>query len=283
MMDELLWEYQNGNVEALKHLIDWFSKKMESLSYKYYARAKHVSLERTDLLQEGWIAFMDAAKKFEIREDSKDSCSFATYAWTAVEFAIRNVIRKNRPMGYKSCDPADSVLLHSLDAEFNNDDGTWTLYDQIPNEDAAIGFQEFENAEYNIALRNDLLQLLDSVFCGTIENIPGITNEYLLKKMQEQPYSKNILLLHYGLYGKAMTFDEISESTGYTASYIGDIESKAIWKLRSSVPGKQFMKLYGMDMIHDLMGERLSVSIFMKPDEVVNRIESLNAMLKNYY
>jgi len=281
MTDEQLLElYRNGDIDALNQLVCRFTSKMESLSNKYYARAKHVSLERDDIMQEGWIAFIDAADKFEIRTDSMQNCSFSTYAWTAAEFAIRNAIRNNRPRGYKTCDPSESIILHSLDESFTDGNGTWTLYDLIPNEDAMTGFQKFEDSEYNRVLRDDLLQLLDAVLGGTVRKIHNINNECLLEGMQERAYSKNILLLHYGMFGKAMTFGEIAKSTNYTASYMGDLELKAIWKIKSSTPGKHFMRLYGIDMLQDLMNRRLSVNSFMQPDKVVDWLESLDEKIE---
>jgi RNA polymerase primary sigma factor len=280
MMDELLMRYRSGESEALNQLVCQFSNKMKALSYNYHVRAKYSSLERDDIEQEGWIAFIDAADKYEIRKDSAKSCSFSTYAWTAAEFAMRNAIRNNRPRGYKTCDPSERMILHSLDKSSTDGNETWTLYDFIPNEDGMTGFQKFEDDEYNRVLRNDLLQLLDAVLGGTVRNTHNINNECLLKGMQEKPYAKNIMLLHYGLFGKAMTFNEIAQCTNYTASYIGDIESKAIWKIKNSIPGKHFMRLYEINILEDLRNRRKSINSFLQPDKIVGWLESIDEKIE---
>ena len=281
---ELILEYRNGNSDALNKLIKGFSNKMKSLSFKWCKAANKVFLERCDLEQEGWIAFTEAVKKYEIREGicgKQSNCYFSSYASTAVEFSMRSIIRDNRPMGYKTtrCEER-MVVIHSLDMPIDSDDGEQSWHDVIGDNSSEIPFLDIEGKNDIFILRNDLLHVLDAVLGGNIVDKKFISNEALIKSIKMRIYAKDLLLLRYGLYGKPMSIKEIADATGYTTTYLDDVMSNALWKIRNSSLGKQLMLLYDYPL--KLKDDKEMLNQYKNPEKVIFQLHDIEELIKKF-
>ncbi len=282
--NELIIQYKAGNVEALNLLIENFKPVLGRLAFRWKVTANKVGLDEDDLQQEGWIAFMKVVEEYD-NGSITHTCSFTTYAYGAVEFAIRNVIRKNRPRGYKTTCKTDEVSICSIYKSVFEDENSDMLIDTIvsstfPPTDACV------DVDYQQCLHKDIISLLDVVFggyLGVVNNSLIITNDYLIQRFEKQSYSKSILLLHYGLFGEPMSFTEIAEKSGLTVSYISNIEKMALIKIRKSVVGKQFMKLYGGSYyLRKLLKQREEINTLNNPERVVSKMDSIDNEIRKY-
>ena len=110
--EEMIVEYRTGNQDVLDDIIKSFHKTLTNLCFRYRKYAEKYNLEASDLMQEGWIAFLASIDRYEIRESQEESSSFRTFAYKACEYAIQNAIKKAKPYGYKTT--KDKIYINSL-------------------------------------------------------------------------------------------------------------------------------------------------------------------------
>ena len=265
--EELVQQYKSGNVDVLPELIDRFEKRMEYICYKYSYYASYYNLDIEDLMQEAWLCFINAINSYEIRVEEKENCSFFSFAYTAVEYSIKNTIRKNKPLGFKTSSHSEAKkIIRSLDAPINtsSEHEEMTLYDITAS---CSNESKLEYEDYILALRHDLLTLLDEVFT---------------KESKKAISAKDVLLLHYGLYGEALTLAEIAIKVNKTASYIGEIENQAINRIRNSIPGRAFLNKYRDEQCLFLQTEKESVDLKKNPESVTMQLDSINLLIQKY-
>lgn len=275
--EELVFEYQNGNNDVLMLLIEKFESQMEWLSLKWLKVGRFFNLDERDLQQEGWIAYVKCVESYEVRKE-ENFCTFYTYAYRLVEFSMRSCIAKNRPSGYKryNKDEDTNLLIPcSIYSKSFDTENASSLLDNILDD-------ESENAFENAILRQDILTLLDEVFNCSICMTSDINNDFLLKELCNRILPQNIICLHYGLFGKAFTFTEIAQKTQLSASYIAEVEQKALSKIRNSIPGKQFLNIYRHNQIESLLQKKHEINYLKNPESIVVKMDSVDELLKKY-
>lgn len=282
--EELVVEYQNGNQEALNELTEQNKGLVIFFANKYQALCQKAGLQYDDLVQEGWIGFINAACKYEPSEDEA-SASFSTYAGVAIKGKILQAINNSIPRMKKS-DHSSEIWVNSID-EFLPGSEDVTLLEAIPDEKADSSFEDTLERLHQEQLRNDIMQMLDGVFGGEFYFngyvMQGSFNvRSLLDKLNHGITPKEILLLHYGLCTEPMPFQRISEIVGVSASRIEQLEFKGLNSIRISIPGQSFMQKYEEDYVDYLKKREQSINEFSEPGKVVSQIEMFDEMLSKY-
>lgn len=278
--EQLLLSYRAGNQDALQELMKKFDKTMKNLSVRYKNYAQKYNLEIGDLQQEGWIAFIKAVDIYEIRNDDYDNCTLKTYLYNAVEFAIKNAIRASKPRGYKTT--TDIVTISSLNQCMFNDDENEDYIDNIESPNSLEDIDAFIQNDFIRQLRVDTLSLLDDVFGEPLFiHDKFITNKNLLYLFTFFKNPKCILALHYGLFDKAMTFKEISDEVGMCENAINEYEKNALWEIRRSAKGVEFMKNYAYEGYESRL-DSLKIKSFEPPVNIISKLEKINQLIYQF-
>ena len=136
---------------------------------------------------------------------------------------------------------------------------------------------EFIQKEYIRQLRIDLLSMLDSVFCEPyFLQDRYIINRNLLYLYKFNMNHKCILALHYGLFDEPMTYKEISNEVGYCETVISEHEKDAIWKIRNSTKGIEFMKNYAFEQYESIIQKKKD---YTDPLLAVQNMESIKELI----
>jgi len=297
--EELVQEYQNGNHQALDELMQENTGLVMYFANKYYGLCYNTSLDFDDLVQEGWIGLIYAAKKYdpdiptknqvdkqiELNEEAPKAVQFSTFAGIQVKGRMLNAIRDKKPRKVK-CDLESEVIVNSVNAFLPGSDDT-TLEEMLPDEQSMECFKEIEEDFDNKLLRKDLIQLLDSVFGSEFRfngiDFNGVNNiKSLFYKVRDGINAKEVLLLHYGLFGKEMSYREIGKLVGLTGSRIEQIEYRGIKRIRKSKQGKEFMTKYEVDYVDELLFRKEQINKFKSPERILDGIESIDNLLKQY-
>jgi RNA polymerase primary sigma factor len=295
--EELVQEYQNGNKEALDELMQQNTGLVMYFANKYKGFCSNASLDFDDLVQEGWIGLMNAAEKYnptqplevdpdEEDEDKTNRVSFTTYAGYSIKGRILRSINKNIPRVKKSDTYSEAIMVNSINELLPGADDT-TLEAMIPDDKSKVSFDDVDFNIDNQILRMDLLHLLDSVFGGkfkyTGHNLNGVENVIsLFDKLLDGITPKEVLLLHYGLFGKAMTHREIGQAVRVSASRIEQIEFKGLYAIRNHPKCKEFMEKYEIQYVQELKQRKDNMNMLVSPGNVVIGIELIDDLLKKY-
>ncbi len=301
--EELVQEYQNGNNHALDELMQQNTGLVMYFANKYNSFGQRALFEQDDLVQEGWIGFIDAVDKYDPNrkleseeseptllddEELEKTVLFSSYAGRAIQNKILRAINKNIPRKKKSDTYSEQIMVNSINALLPGSDGT-TLEVMIPDDEAAQSFEDVENKMDNEALRQDLLYMLDSIFGGEFQythnghDLNGVENvKALFDKLLNRITPKEVLLLHYGMFEKEMTHKEIGQLVNVSSSRIEQIEFKGLNTIRKSRPGKEFIKKYELDYVEELEKRKESIYQYRSPDKVVSEMELIDEMLKKY-
>ncbi|WP_026883462.1 sigma-70 family RNA polymerase sigma factor [Clostridium akagii] len=199
--EELVQLHQSGDKQALNDLIEQNKRIVYKIVNKFYLE-KTNSIDKEDLIQEGYIGLMSAADKYKI--DVEHPCKFSTYAvyWVYQKIQrfidIRNTndeMSINTPIG----DNDDTELLDTIkDGEYcykNIEDKLY--YGQLRKE-----IEDVMN-EYNTLMERETLKLrygwnnnscmtlkdVASIFDGTQERIRYIENR-AMKKIRTSPWGQ---------------------------------------------------------------------------------------------
>ncbi|EOR25309.1 RNA polymerase sigma-32 subunit RpoH [Clostridium sartagoforme AAU1] len=299
--EELVQEYQNGNHQALDDLINQNNGLVYYFANKYLPICPKATMDMEDLLQEGWMGFVDAAQKYDPnkpleKEEAEPICledeeenkavMFSSYAGRAIQNNILRAINRSIPRKKKSDTYSEPIMVNSVNAFLPGSDDT-TLEELLPDEGSMESFKDIEEDFDNKLLRKDLIQMLDSVFGGEFQfngiDFKGVDNiNSLFHKVRDGITAKEVLLLHYGLFGKEMSFKEIGKQVGLTGSRIEQIEFAGIKRIRKSEQGKDFMTKYEVDYVDELLFRKQMINKYSSPEKVVDRIESIDNLLKQY-
>lgn len=299
--EELVQEYQKGNKEIIDELMQQNTGLVMYFANKYKGFCQNGVLENDDLMQEGWIGFIDAVNKYDPnkpleQEESEPICledeeenktvMFSTYAGRAIQNHMLRAINKSIPRKKKSDTYSEPITVNSVNALLPGSDDT-TLEQMIPDEDSIQSFKDIEEDFDNKLLRKDLIQLLDSVFGSEFRfngiDFSGVENvRSLFYKVRDGINAKEVLLLHYGLFGKEMYYKDIGKLVGLSGSRIEQIEHSAIKKIRRSKQGKEFMTKYEIDYVDDLLSKKEAINKYSSPEKVIEKIENIDNLLKQY-
>lgn len=198
--EELVKLYQSGERQALNELVQKNSGIVYKLVNKFYTDNIN-SIDREDLIQEGFTGLMVAADKYKFDIDNR--AKFSTYAVFWIYQKIYRFITVNNTN--------DEV---SLNVTINEDDDKEYI-ESIDEID--YGFENVEEKLYLQQLRSELDQVMNE--CATLKE-------------------KEIIKLRYGWDNNdVMTFKEAGGLLNVSGSAIRQMEVNAFMKIRRSVWG----------------------------------------------
>jgi RNA polymerase sigma factor (sigma-70 family) len=238
--EELVKEYRDGNYFVLDELMLKNRGLVKYFANRYFPLTKNTPLEFDDLEQEGWIGFLDAVNQYQYQYQSQfndgELVKFATYASLKIKYKILNALNRTMCRRNKHDLSSDQVTICSINAPVPGTDNL-TIEDGVTDDRSPIDFMLIEEEIDNEILKKDLLNVIDSVFGKG----RGLIN--------------NVLIIHYGLIGKAKSFADIAERYGVSGSYVQQIEYNALWKIRKSEPGHALQDKYKCVVINSLEHE----------------------------
>lgn len=288
--EELVQEYQNGNHQALEVLMEQNIGLVKYFADKYFQFGKNALLDFDDLMQDGWIGFMNAAKKYNfnraMNEKDEETTMFSSYAGRAIQNNILRSINKNIPREKKSDTYSEPIRINSIDKLLPDSDVT-TLEALLPDEKSMESFNHIDEIIDNEILRKDIFKLLDIIFGEEFtfnnQNLNGVKNiESLFDKLINGINTKEVLFLHYGLFEKPMSFEEIGKKVGLSSSRIEQIEKKGIYAIRMHSKTKEFMEKYEIKYIDYLETKGNSINMLISPDRVLSEMEYVDDLLNNF-
>jgi RNA polymerase primary sigma factor len=227
--------------QAREHLITANSRLVISVAKKYMGRG----VPFLDLIQEGNIGLMRAAKKFDYKRGYK----FSTYAtWWIRQAVTRAIADQGRTIRVPvhMGDQISKMLRtqHQLKQEFGRDPTVEELaeaLDVTPNKVEHM----IQVARRPFSLEMPIGEEEDGMLGDFIEDhdTPApdetATNNILRKHLEEMldtlpPREARILQLRYGLSdGKILTLNEVGRKMGVTRERVRQIEAQALRRLRS--------------------------------------------------
>lgn len=203
--EELVYLYQQGHKEALERLAEQNKRIIYKLANRYYTEGTS-SIDKEDLIQEGYLGLIAAADKYD--PDNEKKAQFLTYAIYWINQKMSRFVRTR-------CTNEETSLNTPI-----GDEGDSELMDYIEGVD--YGFENVEEQLYIKQLREELDQVM---------------NQYNTLKERE------IIKLHYGWdTNKEMPLTDIGEIFDITKERIRQIESRALGKIRRSSWGERKAK-----------------------------------------
>lgn len=225
---------------AREHLITANSRLVISVAKKYIGRG----VPFLDLIQEGNIGLIRAARKFDYRRGHK----FSTYATWWIRQAVTRAIADQGRTIRVPVHMGDQInklirVSHSLTQELGREPNPEELAGamQVPVKKAE---QMIQVARRPISLETPTDEDEDSVLGDFIMDeesvapIDAVTNNMLREQISEilnslPPREVRILQLRYGLVdGQSYTLEEVGKKLGVTRERVRQIEAQALSRLR---------------------------------------------------
>jgi RNA polymerase primary sigma factor len=225
---------------AREHLITANSRLVISVAKKYMGRG----VPFLDLIQEGNIGLIRAAKKFDYKRGHK----FSTYAtWWIRQAVTRAIADQGRTIRVPvhMGDQINRLLRtsHQLTQRLGRDPSTEELADAL-----MVSPKKVENmiqvARRPISLETPTDEEEDSVLADFIEDQDSpapadtVTKNLLREQLRDvlhtlPPREVRILQLRYGLHdGQSYTLEEVGRKMGVTRERVRQIEAQALSRLR---------------------------------------------------
>ena len=285
--EALVLDYQNGNQEALNQLINNNEGLVHYFVNKYCGFCGQSFIDKDDLIQEGFIGLMDAAKKFDLTKEPEDESiiKFSSYASKVIMGRIFRSVNDYIPREKKSDLESEKINVNSIQ-DFVPSTENITFEDSLSYQiDESKSIKDFERAFDNEILKQDLLDLIENVFGSefTVDlyNPSAVLNkEALLDKLKDGITPKEVILLHYGLLGKKMSFASISEYVELSVERISMIELKSLQTIRTSNYIADFIDRYGFEfgITKECWFQSLQEAVSFKVVE--DRINSIDDLLE---
>ncbi len=232
--------YSDDGMAAREHLINANSRLVISVAKKYIGRG----VPFLDLIQEGNIGLIRAAKKFDWRRGHK----FSTYAtWWIRQAVTRAIADQGRTIRVPvhMGDQINRLLRanHQLTQELGRDPTVAELAENL-NVTVRKAEQMIQVARRPISLETPTDDEEESVLGDFIpdDDSPApaelVTSQVLREQLQEildalPPREVRILQLRYGLLdGEMYTLEEVGKRLGVTRERVRQIESQALSRLR---------------------------------------------------
>ena len=237
--DQLQGDIDDGWA-AREHLITANSRLVISVAKKYMGRG----VPFLDLIQEGNIGLIRAAKKFDYKRGHK----FSTYAtWWIRQAVTRAIADQGRTIRVPvhMGDQINKLLRvsHSLTQELGRDPTVDELADAL-NVTAKKVESMIQIARRPLSLETPTDEEEDSVLGDFIQDedspapVEIATKNLLREQIQEvlstlPPREVRILQLRYGLLdGESYTLEEVGKKMGVTRERVRQIEAQALSRLR---------------------------------------------------
>ncbi len=238
---------------AREHLITANSRLVISVAKKYMGRG----VPFLDLIQEGNIGLIRAAKKFDYRRGHK----FSTYATWWIRQAVTRAIADQGRTIRVPVHMGDQInkllrMQHQLTQRLGRDPGIEELAEALE-----VSPQKVENmiqvARRPLSLETPTDDEEDSVLGDFIrdEEIPApddtatynLLREHLLGVLDGLPPREvRILQLRYGLMdGQAYTLEEVGRKMGVTRERVRQIEAQALSRLRHPAVRRKLREYLG--------------------------------------
>lgn len=220
--EQLVELYQDGDKQALEELVGKNKGIVNKLVNKYYTGQTN-SIDRDDLMQEGFIGLITAADRYDFNNEKK--AQFITYAVHWINCKINRFV--------KCRNTNEETSLNTPIGE----SGESERMDFIEGVD--YSFENVEEQLYLKQLRADLGQVM---------------NENTSLKERE------ILKLHYGWYdNKYITMNEVGDLLNMPGKAATHIENKAMRKIRKSKWCRDKIKEHYQGGINSVYGVRQSM------------------------
>jgi len=237
--ERLDWQVDDG-MAAREHLINANSRLVISVAKKYIGRG----VPFLDLIQEGNIGLIRAAKKFDWRRGHK----FSTYAtWWIRQAVTRAIADQGRTIRVPvhMGDQINRLLRasHQLTQELGRDPTVAELAEAL-NVTVRKAEQMIQVARRPISLETPTDDEEESVLGDFIpdEDSPApaemVTSQMLREQLSDildtlPPREVRILQLRYGLLdGETYTLEEVGRKLGVTRERVRQIEAQALSRLR---------------------------------------------------
>lgn len=194
--EDLVIAIQNGNKKAIETLWNNVHRLISLHAYRYYQGFKGNSIAtEEDLIQEGYMALLEAIKYFDINSGYK----FTTY----LNYTLKNAFQ--RVMGLKTSTQRNEPLnnSYSLNSNISQDDEETEEIDFIVDENALKEFERIEVSE------------TQQIVWEAISHLDERSKEVIIMK-----------------YFKDMTLRNISDVLSVTIETVRQIELKALRTLR---------------------------------------------------
>lgn len=254
--EELAVLIKNGEKEYISELWDQVYKLLYIKLGEYYRRfqnrfiASGVTLE--DLQQECYIIMLDMVEAYEPEKGYK----FTSY----IDFSMknhlwRNVIKFNR----QGVDTKPLNNCFSLDTPMGEDQEE-TRLDLLPDETANEGFENINDEIYRQQLHNVLNQAMND----------SLTDRQ--KQVIERRYYKN------------QTLNQIAAESGSSLGYIGQIEKKALQRLREHNERTAVLEEYRQNILSEYAYKNTGVCSFRnnRASSVEIAVEKSDKLIARY-
>ncbi len=243
---ELGYRIRKGDKEALKKLVKHNLRFVVSVAKKY----KNLGIPLLDLINEGNLGLIKAAKKFDPDKDIK----FISYAaWWIKQSIMKYITEQSAPIKIpvKAKNRIQKLdnLKEAYRMQFNEDP-----MDKQLQEMADLSEKELKNAEFSRIYVDSLDEYVGDdkdVSLGELISVEDESAEdrYIKESLIEEinkfiealpERDKDIIKLRYGLYdGRPRTLREIGEKYGISKERVRQLESNILKKLKKQFKNYQ--------------------------------------------
>lgn len=230
-MNELIWQAQNGNKDAMSKIIN----ENTSLVWNIVRRFNNRGYELEDLFQIGCIGFVKAVQRFNADYETQ----LSTYAVTMIIGEIKRFLRDNGPIKVSRSLKELAMKVRQLQEESTFKYGKELSINELANKletskeeivaalDATSYIESLDKQLYD----NDETTIGEKIVSDDKEYnmlLDRITIENLLNKLNDN--EKRIIIFRYY---KEKTQTEISQLLGISQVQVSRIEKRALEKMRS--------------------------------------------------
>jgi RNA polymerase primary sigma factor len=239
---ELGRKIAKGDKEALKKLVKHNLKFVVSMAKKY----KNLGVPLLDLINEGNLGLIKAAKKFDPDKDIK----FISYAsWWIKQSIIKFLIEQSSPIKIPIKARSRSRKIDSIKNEYKKQHSEFPEEKELM-EISGLSEKELKNSELSRLTFDSLDQFVGDDKDATLMDLinsdaESIEDKHIHKSLIEDvnrylselpERDRDIIMMRYGLYdGKPHTLREIGEKYNISKERVRQLENNIISKLKKQL------------------------------------------------